>query len=53
MNAPELNALEYLWAHIKRSLATVALDRLEALVGNRLKRLQRATRFSLIGRPFA
>ncbi|MFJ2189735.1 transposase [Kitasatospora sp. NPDC087861] len=41
--APELNAVEYLWAHVKHSLAnlaTVALDRLEALVRNRLKRLQ-------------
>ncbi|GAB2710878.1 hypothetical protein GCM10010442_33500 [Kitasatospora kifunensis] len=37
--APELNAVEYLWAHVKRSLAnlaSVALDRLEALVRNRL-----------------
>ncbi|MFI9274606.1 transposase [Kitasatospora sp. NPDC052896] len=41
--APELNAVEYLWAHVKRSLAnlsSVALDHLEALVRNRLKRLQ-------------
>jgi putative transposase len=41
--APELNPVEYLWAHVKRSLvnlASVALDRLEALVRNRLKRLQ-------------
>lgn len=41
--APELNAVEYLWAHVKHSLAnlsSVALDRLEALVRNRLKRLQ-------------
>ncbi|WUS42541.1 transposase [Kitasatospora sp. NBC_01250] len=41
--APDLNAVEYLWAHVKRSLAnltSVALDRLEALVRNRLKRLQ-------------
>ncbi|MFB7669469.1 transposase [Kitasatospora sp. NPDC056138] len=41
--APELNAVEYLWAHVKRSLAnlaSVALDRLEALVRNHLKRLQ-------------
>ncbi|MFF2007380.1 transposase [Kitasatospora sp. NPDC058201] len=41
--APELNAVEYLWAHVKRSLAnlaSVALDRLETLVRNRLKRLQ-------------
>jgi putative transposase len=40
---PELNAVEYLWAHVKHSLAnlaSVALDRLEALVRNRLKRLQ-------------
>jgi len=41
--APELNAVEYLWAHLKHSLAiltSVALDRLAALVRNRLKRLQ-------------
>lgn len=41
--APELNAVEYLWAHMKHSLANlagVALDRLAALVRNRLKRLQ-------------
>jgi hypothetical protein len=41
--APELNAVEYLWAHVKHSLAnlaSVALDRLESLVRNRLKRLQ-------------
>jgi len=41
--APELNAVEFLWAHVKHSLAnlaSVALDRLEALVRNRLKRLQ-------------
>ncbi|MCL7491508.1 transposase [Streptomyces sp. MCA2] len=40
--APELNAVEYLWAHVKHSLANlagVALDRLAALVRNRLKRL--------------
>ncbi|MEV6535784.1 transposase [Streptomyces sp. NPDC051639] len=41
--SPELNPVEGLWAHVKRSLAnlaSVALDRLEALVRNRLKRLQ-------------
>ncbi|MFF3518421.1 transposase [Streptomyces sp. NPDC002573] len=41
--APELNAVEYLWAQVKRSLgnlSSVALDRLAALVRNRLKRLQ-------------
>ena len=41
--APGLNAVEYLWAHMKHSLANlagVALDRLAALVRNRLKRLQ-------------
>ncbi|WP_405605327.1 transposase [Streptomyces sp. NBC_01410] len=40
---PELNAVEYLWAHVKRSLAnlaSVALDRLVTLVRNRLQRLQ-------------
>jgi transposase len=41
--SPDLNPVEWLWAHVKRSLAnlaSVALDRLEALVRNRLKRLQ-------------
>ncbi|WP_237409433.1 transposase [Streptomyces sp. M2CJ-2] len=41
--APDLNPVEWVWAHVKRSLANlavVALDRLEALVRNRLKRLQ-------------
>ncbi len=41
--SPDLNPVEWVWAHIKRSLANlavVALDRLEALVRNRLKRLQ-------------
>ncbi|WP_197084542.1 hypothetical protein [Saccharothrix sp. ST-888] len=41
--APELNAVEHLWANVKRSLAnlaSIALDRLEALVRSRLKQLQ-------------
>ncbi|WP_455433129.1 IS630 family transposase [Streptomyces ossamyceticus] len=41
--SPDLNPVEWVWAHVKRSLANlavVALDRLEALVRNRLKRLQ-------------
>jgi transposase len=41
--APELNPVEGLWAHSKRSLANLAagtVDRLEVLVRNRLKRLQ-------------
>lgn len=41
--SPELNPVEGLWAHVKRSLAnlaSVALDRHEALVRNRLKRLR-------------
>ncbi|MGW4896001.1 IS630 family transposase [Kitasatospora sp. NPDC004240] len=41
--APDLNPVEWLWAHVKHSLAnlsSVAVDRLEALVRNRLKRLQ-------------
>lgn len=41
--APDLNPVEWVWAHVKRSLANlavVALDRLEALVRNRLERLQ-------------
>ncbi len=40
---PDLNPVEWVWAHVKRSLANlavVALDRLEALVRNRLKHLQ-------------
>ncbi|WP_432196587.1 IS630 family transposase [Streptomyces sp. bgisy027] len=39
----DLNPVEWVWAHVKRSLANlavVALDRLETLVRNRLKRLQ-------------
>lgn len=41
--SPDLNPGEWIWAHVKRSLANlavVALDRLEALLRNRLKRLQ-------------
>ncbi|WP_455754088.1 transposase [Streptomyces goshikiensis] len=41
--APDLNPVEGVWAHVKRSLANlavIALDRLETLVRNRLKRLQ-------------
>lgn len=41
--ASELNAVEYLWAHVQHSLAhlaSVARDRLAALVRNRLKSLQ-------------
>ncbi|WP_444972109.1 IS630 family transposase [Streptomyces canus] len=41
--SPDLNPVEWVWAHVKHSLANlavVALDRLEALVRNRLKRLQ-------------
>ena len=41
--SPDLNPVEWVWAQVKRSLANlavVALDRLEALVRNRLKRLQ-------------
>ena len=41
--APELNPVEGLWAHSKRSLANLVagtLDRLEALVRNRLKSLR-------------
>ncbi|MFD3682530.1 transposase [Streptomyces sp. NPDC058613] len=39
----DLNPVEWVWAHVKRSLANLAvmaLDRLEALLRNRLKRLQ-------------
>jgi transposase len=41
--SPGLNPVESAWAHVKRSLANLAvtaLDRLETLVRNRLKRLQ-------------
>ena len=41
--SPDLNPVEWVWAHVKRSLANlavVALDRLETLVCNRLKSLQ-------------
>ncbi|WP_406490569.1 transposase [Streptomyces phaeochromogenes] len=41
--SPDLNPVEWVWTHVKRSLANlavVALDQLEALVRNRLKRLQ-------------
>ncbi|MFJ8364637.1 transposase [Streptomyces sp. NPDC093984] len=41
--SPDLNPVEWVWAHVKHSLANlavVALDRLETLVRNRLKRLQ-------------
>ncbi|MFI6436353.1 transposase [Streptomyces sp. NPDC050759] len=40
--APELNVVDYPWAHVKHRLAHltgVALDRLAALVRNRLTRL--------------
>uniref|UniRef100_UPI00389A3C9F transposase n=1 Tax=Streptomyces fagopyri TaxID=2662397 RepID=UPI00389A3C9F len=38
--SPDLNPVEWVWTHVKRSLAVMALDRLEALVRNRLERLQ-------------
>ncbi|MCX5233263.1 transposase [Streptomyces sp. NBC_00233] len=41
--SPDLNPVEGVWAHVKRSLANLAamaLDRLETLDRNRLKRLQ-------------
>ncbi|MFD7164752.1 transposase [Streptomyces violascens] len=41
--SPDLNPVEGVWAHVKRSLANLAvmaLGRLEVLVRNRLKRLQ-------------
>lgn len=41
--SPDLNPVEWVWAHVKRSLANLAvmaLDRLEALARNRLTRLQ-------------
>jgi hypothetical protein len=41
--SPDLSPVEWVWAHVKRSLANlavVALDRIEVLVRNRLKRLQ-------------
>nr|WP_078638067.1 transposase [Streptomyces hygroscopicus] len=42
-HSPDLNPVEGVWAHVKRSLANlavVALDHLEKLVRNRLKHLQ-------------
>ncbi|MFF9764799.1 transposase [Streptomyces caelestis] len=41
--SPDLDPVERVWAHVERSptdLAALALDRLEVLVRNRLKRLQ-------------
>lgn len=41
--SPDLNPVEWVWAHVKRSLANLAvmaLDRLETLLRNRLKHLQ-------------
>ncbi len=41
--SPDLNPVEWVWAHVKRSLANlavVALDRLKTLVRNRLERLK-------------
>ncbi|GHH85969.1 hypothetical protein GCM10018793_56030 [Streptomyces sulfonofaciens] len=41
--SPDLNPVEWVWAHVKHrlaDLAVVALDRLEALVRSRLKRLR-------------
>lgn len=41
--SPNLNTVEWVWAHVKRSLANlavVALDRLGGLVRNQLKCLQ-------------
>jgi transposase len=52
--SPDLNPVEGVWAHVKRSLANlavVALDRLEALVRNRLKRLHPRNRQSATGPP--
>ncbi|WUJ00935.1 transposase [Streptomyces sp. NBC_00391] len=37
--SPDLNPVEWVWAHVKCSLANLAIDRL-ALVRNRLRRLQ-------------
>lgn len=42
-HSSDLNPVEWVWVHVKRSLANlavVALDRPETLVCNRLKRLQ-------------
>jgi putative transposase len=38
--APELNPVEPLWSHLKRSLAKRNLSQLTALVKTRLKRMQ-------------
>ncbi|MES9602945.1 MULTISPECIES: transposase [Actinomadura] len=42
--APELNPVESVWAHLKRSLANLAkhaIDQLMTLIKTRLKRVQR------------
>ncbi|WP_346268776.1 transposase [Streptomyces sp. So13.3] len=44
--APELNPVEAVWSHLKRSLANLAkrdIDQLTALVKTRLKRMQYRT----------
>jgi transposase len=41
--SPDLKPVEWVWAHVERSLANLAvtaIDRLEAVVRNRPKRLQ-------------
>ncbi|WP_328959081.1 transposase [Kitasatospora purpeofusca] len=38
--SPDLNPVEGVWAHVRHSLAVVALGRLETLVRSRIKRLQ-------------
>ena len=42
-DAPDLNPTEGVWSHVKRSLGNLAvhgLDQLQAIVKNRLKRIQ-------------
>ncbi|MFE7077656.1 transposase [Streptomyces sp. NPDC057620] len=44
--APELNPVEAVWSHLKRSLANLAkhgIDQLNAMVKTRLKRMQYRT----------
>ena len=39
-HAPELNPVEGVWSHLKRSLANLTIDQLTQLIKTRLKRIQ-------------
>ncbi|MFD0533248.1 hypothetical protein ACFQY7_05095 [Actinomadura luteofluorescens] len=52
--APELNPVESVWAHLKRSLANPAkhaIDQLMTLIKTRLKRVQRRPPYSTASSP--